>query len=173
MELTNLVPSLKRAVAAPGEFDTFFPSSTDADLTGALADAVAEAMLDGFLGATDLDLVNNAVTPDLSHQAQALVILYGAARILSARIANLKNRTRYVAGPAEAETEQSASVLVELLRQINARKKQVLDDARAGDMASAFEMVDMYTAKSIDVGSSDVNFISRRGVGYYSGSRDV
>jgi hypothetical protein len=174
MELTALVPSLKRAVAAPGEFDTFFPNSSETDLVGSLTDAVAEAMLDGFLAATDLDLENGVVTPDLSHQAQALVVLYGAARILSARIANLKNRTRYVAGPAEAETEQSASVLVELLRQVNARKKQVLDDARAGDLATAFEMVDMYVAKSIDVGTTDVNYISSRGaVGYYSGSRDV
>ena len=159
MELIELVPSLKRAVAPPGEFDTFFTNTTDNDLSATLADALAEAQLDGFLGTITLDVTSETTTPDLSNAQAALVILYATARVLTARVANLKNKTRYKAGNAEAETEQSATVLVELLRQTKDRKKQLLDDARAGRMTQAFAMVDMYVAKSIDHNSVDVAYI--------------
>lgn len=160
MELADLTNSLKRALAAPGEFDTFFPDATDTDLTGMLADAIAEAQLDGFLGNSSLNLLAETVAPDLTNAQQALVILYARARVLQSRIANLKNRTRYKAGAAEAETEQSASVLVELLRETKERKRELLEIARQGASGMAFAMVDMYIAKSIDMGSSDVNYVT-------------
>lgn len=150
MDLVDLVPSLKRAVSGPGEFDTNFPESDTASLIGLLADAVSEAQLDGFLSTHTLDTGTNAVDPDLVPALQALVILYGMARVTTARIANLRNHTRYKAGNVEAEVEQSATVLVQLLKDVNARKKQLLEDARAGNLADAFLMVDMYVAKSID-----------------------
>lgn len=158
MNLADLVPSLQRAVAPPGEFATYFPEALDGDLSATLVDAVAEAQLDGFLGSASLDVNAETVTPDLTSAQQALVVLYAMARVLHARVANLKNRTRYKAGSAEAETEQSASVLVELLRQTKDRKKQLLEDARAGNMASAFAMVDMYISKSIDFSSVDLDY---------------
>lgn len=160
MELASLAPSLKRALAAPGEFETFFPEATDTDLAATLADAVAECQLDGLLGSVSLNLASETVTPDLSAAQQALVVLYGMSRVLTARVANLQNRTKYVAGNVEAETEQSASVLVELLRETKDRKKRLLEEAKAGNMAGAFAMVDMYIAKSIDFSSTDVAYIS-------------
>lgn len=158
MELLDLVPALKRAVAPPGEFTTYFPNSTDEDLSATLADAMAEAQLDGFLSTVSLDITLEATAPDLTNPQQALVVLYAMARVLHARVANLKNRTRYKAGNAEAETEQSASVLVELLRGVKERKKAMLEEARTGSMANAFAMVDMYIAKSIDFSSSDLGY---------------
>jgi len=152
MDLTDLVPSLKRALAAPGEFDSTFPESSDADLAGTLADAVAECQLDGFFGNLTLSLADSTTTPDLTTPQQALVILYAMSRVVTARISNLRNRTRYKAGPVESETEQSATVLVQLLKDVRARKQQILDDARIGNLATAFQMVDMYIAKSIDSG---------------------
>lgn len=160
MELLALVPSLKRAVAPPGEFAALFPSSTDTDLRDLLSDAVAESQLDGFLRDVSIDLDVAEVTPDLSNPQQALVVLYGAARVLTVRLANLKNRTRYVAGNVEAETEQAASVLVELLRQTNARKKQILEDARSGGAGMSFAMVDLYVTKSIDFNSQDAGYFT-------------
>lgn len=150
MELLDLVPSLQRAVAPPGEFATYFPNATDDDLSAAVADAIAEAQLDGFLSANTINLDAGTVLPDLNGPQQALVILYGMARVIRARIANAKNRTRYRAGNVEAEEEQSASVLVQMLRDIDARKKALLEEAKAGHMAHAFQMVDMYVAKAID-----------------------
>lgn len=153
MDLTDLVPSLKRALAAPGEFDTTFPESTDSDLAGTLADAVAECQLDGFFATLTLDLADSTTDPDLTTPQQALVILYAMARVVRARISNLANRSRYKAGPTEVETEQSATVLVQMLKDISARKSQILDDAKYGNLASAFQMVDMYITKSIDGGN--------------------
>lgn len=160
MELTDLTDSLKRALAVPGEFDTFFPETGDADLAGMIADAIAEAQLDGFLGDVAVDLTTEVVDPALTFAQQALVVLYGRARVLQARIANLKNRTRYKAGPTEAETEQSASVLVELLRETTERKRQLLVDVRNGSAGSSFSMVDMYVAKSLDYASADVMYVA-------------
>lgn len=159
MELADLVPSLQRAVAPPSEFETYFPNTTSGDLGDLLADAVAEAQLDGFLSGVSLDTATAVVTPDLSTPQQALVILYGMTRVLTTRLSNQKNRTRYKAGSAEAESETSATVLVELLKQARDRKKQLLDDAKAGNLATAFAMVDMYVAKSIDYSSSDVGYL--------------
>ena len=160
MELSALVPSLQRALAVPGTFAGLFPDTVDADLTATLADGMAEAQLDGFLSTTSLDVTLATTTPDLTTAQQSLVVLYAMSRVLTARVANLKNRTRYKAGNVEAETEQSASVLVELLRETKDRKKRLLEEAKAGNMAGAFAMVDMYIAKSIDFSSTDVAYIS-------------
>lgn len=163
MDLADLVPSLKRALAAPGEFDTIFPNSTDADLSGTLADAVAECQLDGFFGLITLDVLNETTDPDLTNPQQALVILYAMSRVVTARVANLKSRTRYKAGPVEAETEQAASVLVEILKETRARKMAILEDAKTGNLARAFTMVDMYVAKSIDYSSPDGAYLTAYG----------
>lgn len=148
MNLSVLVPSLQRAVAPPGEFDTYFPDADDADLTARLADAVAEAMLDGFLLDNDLDIDEFVISPDLKSSEQALVVLYAMARVLTTQIANLKTRTRYKAGPVESETETAASVLVELLKETNARKQQLLAQAQSRGLATTgFLMADLYVTK--------------------------
>lgn len=157
MNLSDLVPSLQRAVAVPGTFATLFPSTTDDDLSGTLADAVAEAQLDGFLSTVVVDLDSGDFAVDLTRPEQALVILYAMSRVVMARVANTKNRTRYKAGPVEAEEEQSATVLTELLRQIRDKKKELLDAAKAGNIATAFAIVDLYVAKSLDSNSVDVD----------------
>jgi hypothetical protein len=158
MDLTLLVPSLKRAVAPPGEFDTFYGEASEDELAASLCDAIAEAQLDGFFATLVYDVDALTVEPDPTQPQQALIVLYAMTRIMSARIANLKSRTRYKAGPVEAETEQAASVLVELLRQANDRKKQLLEDAKYGRLASSFAMVDLYITKSVDWNSADVHW---------------
>jgi hypothetical protein len=159
MQLVDLVPSLKRAVAPPGEYDALFPNSVDSEVRDLLADAVAECQFDGFLSTATLDVDAATVTPDLTSGQQALVILYAMARHLSSRLSNLKTHTRFKAGTVEAETDQAASVLVELLKAANSRKKQALDDAKAGNLAAAFLMVDQYVAKSIDASTPDLAYL--------------
>ena len=160
MDFIDLAPSLKRAVAPPGEFDQFFPNTTDDDLAGSLADGVAEAQLDGFLSTHSLDLDAGTIDPALSNPQQALIVLYARARVLQARLSNLKSVTRYKAGNVEAETQQAASVLVELLRESRERKKALLDNARWGSGSTSFSMVDMYVTKSIDSTTSDVGYLT-------------
>lgn len=152
MDLIDLADSLRRAVAPLGEFETYFPEASDEDVEMMLADALAEAQLDGFLSQVSLDVSAATVAPDLTSPQQALVVLYGRARIITSRLANIKNRTRYKAGNVEAESETSASILVEILRDTQARKKQLLDDARQGNGVTNFSMSDMFVSKSLDVG---------------------
>jgi Cdc6-like AAA superfamily ATPase len=160
MNLSDLVPSLERALAIPGTFATLFPETTAEDLADTLADAVCEAQLDGFLSTTTLDVALNTVDPDLTSAQRALVVLYAMSRVVDAKVANLKNRTRYKAGANEAETEQSASVLQTLLRQIAGHKLRLLEEAKAGNLATAFAMVDLYIAKSIDTNSADLQYMA-------------
>lgn len=157
MDLNDLVEPLKRTVAGPGEFDTYFPESDDTTLAGILTDAAAEAKLDGFLPTKVVDPSDLSVVPDPNSAEQALILIYADARILNARISNLKSRSRYKAGNVEAETEQAASVLQELLRERQARKTQLLKDLRDGTLPgfgssgsnNSFAMVDLYITQSL------------------------
>ena len=158
MDLTDLADSLKRAVASPGEFATYFPFTTNDDLAATLADALSESQLDGFLSRVNLDVESVTTDVELSPAQQALVVLYARGRIIVSRLLNLKTHTRYKAGPVEAEVEQAASVLTELLKETNARKAQLLDDAKAGNGITSFLMVDMYVSKSMDSRYGDLGF---------------
>ena len=131
--LSTLVPALKREVAVPGEFDTFFPESDDALLTASLADGFAEAQLDGWFGEVTLDTGTNVVTPDLSTAGGALVVIYAGTRIIRAQLRNLNSSERYRAGSAEYEIARAAaSVLKAELDALYARKKDLLAQARTG-----------------------------------------
>ncbi len=57
-------------------------------------------------------------------------------------------------------------MLVELLRQTNARKKQILEDAKYGynpmgnsGGGSGFAMVDLFVSKSLDYASPDLSYL--------------
>lgn len=164
MNITELVDPLKRTVASPGEFTTFFPNSNDTDLAGVLFDGAAESQLDGFLPGKvfDLDSDPQTILTDPNSLERALIVLYAASRIVSARASNLKSRARYKAGNVEAETEQAATVLTGLLRSIELRKKQFIDDLRSGYLSngpdglqanvgtaiSTFGMADLYAIRA-------------------------
>ena len=132
-DLADLVEPLKRAVAVPGTFVDVFPDTSDDDLAALLADSFAEAQLDGFLSGFEVDLNTSFTTPDLTTPHTALLVIYGSYRMLINEIRNTQNRLRYVAGPVEYETEQTASMLNEILRQLGDKKKGILDQARLGE----------------------------------------
>lgn len=165
MDFAALVDPLKRTVAGPGEFVTFYPESTDNDLEGVLTDAAAETKLYGFLTRNTIDAGALSMAPDANDTEKALIIIFAASRILTARLSNLKSRARYKAGNVEAETEQAASVLTALLNQIDARKQQFFVDLRDGYLVNGpdglvstlgsasnrgmFGMADLYLTKSL------------------------
>lgn len=166
MDLIDLAPQVQRAVAPPGEFDTYFPETTEDDLAATLADGLAEAQLDGFLAGTRIDLENSSVDPALSAAQVALGVLYARSRVLTARLANIRSMTRYKAGPVETETQQAATVLVQLLKDSKERKSQLLLDARFG-IGIQISMTDLYVTKSIDSGYASghgLDFIGSAGL---------
>lgn len=125
-DLHGYIEPLKREVAVPGEFDTTFANTSDDDILGLLEDAFAEAQLDGFFGNQTLDLTTGVVTPGLSSGGGALVVLYGGVRMIRSQLRNLKNQQKYEAGGATYEVSTSATILTQELKDLTARKNNLL-----------------------------------------------
>lgn len=160
-DLVDLVEPLKRVVATPGTFVSYYPEATDDDLAMQLLDGFAECQLDGFFlsplySATD----DGLVTPDLTRAETALVVLYSGARYVRAELLHRNVTTHYEAGGAVYEVAQGTTVLVEVLKEIDGKKKEVLERLRLLGTADAFYMADLYMAKAI----------GREYVGSYAGS---
>lgn len=133
VDLSEFVDSLRREVTPPGS-DLFSDVSDDV-FTGYLSDAFWEARLDGFVASWTCD-VDGVVTPitgdkEFPRELVGLLVLYGGIKILRNRIMNLNQRFSAKAGPVEYTTENSASVLSELLRQLDARRKDLLEEVEA------------------------------------------
>lgn len=146
-DIADLVEPLKREVAVPGTFDTVYPNTSDVDLEGALADAFGAAQIYGFFleqTISDLDVDPVEITPDLSSAGKAVVVIFAAERILVSQIMSLKQRVLYEAGPVKYETENSASVLVEILKQMRLRRTAIMEAAAIAVRSTNFHMVDMY-----------------------------
>jgi hypothetical protein len=145
-KLEDLVEAFKREVAVPGAFATDFPSTSDDDLTEALKDAYGMARLDGFFGMTQLE--NGVVTPELSVAGASLIVLYAGLRMTRQQLRVLKTTARYKAGPTEYETQQSAAAITEDLRQLERRRKELVDQAtRAGRNRGSTFVIDAYAAR--------------------------
>ena len=150
-DLATLIPALQRGLAVPGTFSTLFPDTLDSDLLGVLMDAFAEAQLDGMLldyTYTDAGVVSG----DLTRAEQAVVVIYAECRILVSEIRNRKTHKRYEAKGVIFEEDQSAQGLVELLKEMQARKKDVRLTASTLGVESAFAMADMYVLRAAEYG---------------------
>ena len=118
----ELVESTQRAIALPGgTLDDF-----DADeLEGHIRDGFWNARLDGVLtGYTEADGV---FTPEMGDIDAALLRFWTTYGILFNRFTDLDTLFRAQAGPVEFETQRSAQLLRDLLADLKARKKELLD----------------------------------------------
>lgn len=150
-DLSDLVEPLKRLVATPGTFASFYPATSDDDLLGSLMDGFAETQLDGFFNGSPayaLDINAGTVTPDLAPAGQALVQIYAAANFVTAMVINLKNQTRYEAKGTIYDVQQAASVLTALLKQFQDRKTAIITLLQRQNLAAAFYMADQYVIKA-------------------------
>lgn len=128
-DLADLVPALKRELAAPGDFETTYPNSDDNDLTARLADGFALAQLDGFFPDVALDIDDFTSDPDLSAAGGALVVLYAALQVIRAQIRATQASFRAKAGPVEYEVQQSATLLRDELKFLIARRDSLVAEA--------------------------------------------
>ena len=149
VDLADFVPSLRREVTPPGS-DLFTDVSDDV-FTGYLADAFWEARLDGFLAKWTADedgIVTPAAsgTPELTRDLVALIILYAGIKVLRNKILNTNTTFRATAGPVEFETQNSATMLVELLKQLKASKDRILDLV-ADSGFTPVELIDAYAVR--------------------------
>lgn len=148
-DLSDLVEAFKREVTIPGTFETTFPDTDDDAIAAALGDAFAEAQLDGFFGTMSLDVDAGLVDPDLSVAGAALVVMYAGMRMIRQQLRGLNTRTAYKAGPVEYEVEKAATALTEELKQLQARRNQILANAiRMGRGAGTVFMIDAYVTRA-------------------------
>lgn len=146
--LADLVEAFKREVSVPGNFATDFPNTSDDDLQAALADAFGEAQLDGFFGAMELDVDAGTTTPDLSLAGAALLVIYAGIRMTRQQLRALKTSTKYKAGPVEYDIQSSAGAITEELKQLQARKQNIIDGAvRAGRGRGTTFVIDGYISR--------------------------
>ncbi len=131
-DLSSLVESFQREVAIPGTFETAYPDTSDDDLIATLADAFAQAQLDGFFPASVLDPLAGTVTPDLSVPASALIVIYAGMRWIRAELRTMNSNTRYKAGPVEYETSRPVQLLTQLLKDLTTRRDALLEAAQIG-----------------------------------------
>lgn len=122
IDLTDLVESLQREVNPPGT--DLFPNATEDQWLGNLRDSFWEAKLFGFFdGFTESEGI---VTPtsgstDVTRAYQQLIVLFAGGRIITNELRNIKTVFRAQAGPVEYETQQSATLLRDILKEV--RKK--------------------------------------------------
>ncbi len=152
-DLSTLVPSLRREIAPPGRFPELFPQATSNELAEYLLDGFAQAQLDGFLTANNVT-DDGAVTPDLSRAAQALVVVWSGARILTVELMNRKSHLRYEASGAVYEVDQGTQLLVQALKDLTAKKQRLLDTL--GRTPTDVLVVDGYFVKATGFYATEV-----------------
>lgn len=120
--LLSLVPTLRRAVNPPGQ--DFFPGTGTNEWRGRLADAFWKARLNDFFAGyvlsedgLEINAVDTAVD-DLDRTQQELIVQFAALTAIRNKIMALPTETRRKAGPVETETQRSAVVLVQLLKDV-------------------------------------------------------
>ena len=145
--LRTLVEPLKREVAVPGTYDDVFPDTDDDALAASLADAFAEAQLQGFFGDIELTVVTEMsgrsdyiTSRDLSAAGGALVVLFAGLRILRASLRSLSQSSTYKAGSVEYSTSQMTTVIRDELAAMRSRiDALVLDGKRSGRAVSVHD----------------------------------
>lgn len=153
-DLYEHVEWLKREVAVPGTFTRLFPETTDDHLAASLVDGLYRAKLDGWLPSVEADPDTFETNVAISQTAVAVVIVYSAIKFIQNQITNMPTGQRYEApGGIVSDTQRSASVLAERLRELNEERKQLVAAAlgvRNGRPATTVTMLDGY---AIRVGS--------------------
>lgn len=134
VDLFDLVESLKREVSTPGSTVL----GEDDEYLGHLQDSFWEVRLDGMLAGyveTDGSVSPISGTTELGRDLQQLVVLYAGIRIVRNELRQLKTVFRSKAGPVEFETQQAATVLTEILKELREKRHTVL--SRLSDLGSA------------------------------------
>ncbi len=131
----TLIASLKREVSPPGT--DLFPTATDDEWLGQLQDSFWEAKLYGFF--TNYTEADGFITPitgtdDLDRHYQELIVLFAGARVIRNELKNMNTLFRAQAGPVEFETQNSANLLIAILKDI--RSKVDLAMAAIGTLGS-------------------------------------
>lgn len=143
-DLGESLDSLRYLVAIPGTFSTAYPDTTDDMLLQVLMDGFAETQLMGLMKDHQVD-TDGIVTPRLGGGQLSMVLIFAAVRFMRTVLLNTNTAVTYKAGSAEYHTENSASLLRDILADLAAQKKAILALLGGGSSgAAAFFMADQY-----------------------------
>lgn len=123
VDLFELVDPLKRSVNAPG--GDAFPTATDNEFVGYLSDSFWELrMLNMLTEYTESDGLIAPIngTTDIPREMQSLIILFAAITIVTNEMKALDTLFRAKGGPAEFEVQKSASLLKDVLAELQRRR---------------------------------------------------
>lgn len=157
VDLEELVPSLRRTVAAPGGAAL---GVSDVELVGYLSDAFWVAKLDGFfVNYTEEDGIVEPITgtDDLPRDWQQFLVFYAAMQIVENQLRTTNTQFRAKAGPVEYEVANSAQLLREHLKSLLDRRAYLLEVLldRYGIVPG---YVDMVRARTTALAYGDVGF---------------
>lgn len=153
LDLADLTPNLLREVTPPG--GDLYPTATEDELVGYLQDGFWEARIDGLLnGWTELD---GSISPDppntteIPREFQQLIVIYGGVKVLRTALLNAQTTFRANAGTVGYETQLSAQVLVNLLRELQDRRQRIL--IRLADLGTLpfFSYIDGVAAREFSL----------------------
>lgn len=123
VDLTDeLIEAVKRECSPPGT--DLFPTATDDDWLGQLRDSFWEAKLYGFFhGFTESDglIAPISGTTDLGRDQQALIVLFAGGRVIRNELKNTNTSFRAQAGSVEFEVQNSANLLIAVLKDIRSK----------------------------------------------------
>jgi hypothetical protein len=169
VDLSDYVDTVRREVAPPGS--TTFATVSDNVFVGYLADAFWEVKLDGFIEPFVCDpsgiviSQDNAqatdpqsgftVTPyvdgvDMPRDQVALVCLYAGIKIIRNRLMEQTTRVRAKAGSVEFESDFSANLLIEMLKELQSVRQRLL---YLKTFNQDVHLVDAFSARSVSAAS--------------------
>jgi len=149
VDLADYTDVLRREVTQPGS--TLFSDVDDEVFANYLSDSFWEVRLDGFLTYwTEFEQLIDPIDPDdgdITRDRIALIVLYAGIRIVRNRLLDTNTKFKAVAGPVEYEVENSASMLTEMLRQLEHTKERLLEtNYQTGDVIS----IDAFSGRQFD-----------------------
>lgn len=169
VDLSDYVSTVRREVTPPGS--TTFSTVSDDVFVGYLADAFWEVKLDGFNEAftcdadgivipiDDPDAVNvsngfeattfNPAT-DMPRDQVALVCLYAGIKIIRNKLLEQNTRIRAKAGPVEYESDFSANLLIEMLKELQSVRARLL---YLKTYNQDVNLIDAFSARSVSAAS--------------------
>lgn len=164
----ELIDSLKREVNPPGTDG--FVSATEDEWLGNLLDSFWEAKLYGFFTNYSADVDGNVSpitgTDEIPREQQELIVLFAGARVIRNELKNKNTHFRAQAGPVEFEVDNSATLLVQILKDI--RSKVDLALAVVGTIsATSITYVDSLLGREESIGYGETYVPGAGDGGYY------
>ncbi len=137
VDLGDRVPDLLAEINAPGI--NSYPEVTDDSvwidkLKNGFWSAVLEGVIKGYAVDDDGLITPTSGATDMPRDLQQIIVLYTAYKIVLYKLLEAKTQFKATAGPVSYETQQSANVLRDVLKNIRDSLNLVI--ARLGDLHS-------------------------------------